>query len=152
MKEKNGFVFVETIVVCSILAVSLVTIYASFILLVNDQKRRSRYDQTIYNYRLYNLAKLLTDDEIKNCELGPQEGKSTPIEDYYRQNKNEINLSILKINTFLNLKGEDTDIDLKNYLKTIDEEDEACLLIGKFESTENDKTVYYYSHIKLNKD
>ena len=77
MMNKKGFVFVETIVVCAVLSISLVTVYAAFAMLVKNQKTRSNYDQAVYNYRSYYLVKYLNvitcdqevsidDDEIKN--------------------------------------------------------------------------------------
>ena len=59
MMNKKGFVFVETIVVCAVLSISLVTVYAAFAMLVKNQKTRSNYDQAVYNYRSYYLVKYL---------------------------------------------------------------------------------------------
>ena len=68
MKNKKGFVFVETIVVCSVLSVSLVMIYAAFVALIQNQKIRNKYDQAVYNYRVYNIAKALYSDYTSgNC-------------------------------------------------------------------------------------
>lgn len=144
MKSKKGFVFVETIVVCAVLATSLVTIYAAFVLLVNDQKKRNKYDQALYNYRLYNVAKELNDTLEVGC--------STNYEEIAYTNKNKLDINSLYYIKINNLKiGVPSEHHLDEYVKTINTEnlDDSCILIGEFKkyNPNNKKDEYYYSSV-----
>ncbi len=141
MKNKKGFVFVETIVVCAVLAISLVTIYAAFVLLVNDQKKRNKYDQAVYNYRLYNIAKELNSTIEAGCST----------------NYAKITYSKLDINSLYYIKinnlrsGVPNEHHLDEYVRTINTEnlDGSCILIGEFKkyNPNNKKDEYYYSSV-----
>lgn len=136
MMNKKGFVFVETIVVCAVLSISLVTVYAAFAMLVKNQKTSSNYDQAVYNYRSYYLVKSLNvitcdqvvsiDDEIKN---------SLDI-------TKAICVSADKLSNYKN------DIDFGDYIKTIaDSLDESSkYLIVQFNNDQNENKPFY-SHI-----
>lgn len=65
MKSK-GFVFVETIIVVAILATSLVAIYASFSMTINNEKRRATFDDTSYIYRTYYIEDFLVSLNMEN--------------------------------------------------------------------------------------
>ena len=69
MKKKNGFVFVETMIVIVILLASLLLIYSSYTTLVANEKRKSRYDDPKYIYRTYNVAKYLLQFKDENGSL-----------------------------------------------------------------------------------
>ncbi len=143
MKNKKGFVFVETIVVCAVLAISLVTIYASFVLLVNDQKKRNKYDTAIYNYRLYNVAKELNDSLGHDCSS--YEAIDSTL-------KNDYNIESLYFVKARNINdGVPGNYNhLAEYIKTISTNDaEDCVLIGEFKAnnTANGKDEYYYSNV-----
>lgn len=56
MKNKKGFVFVETIIVITILTVALLSIYGSFTALMNQEKNRLHYEDATYLYRSYYIA------------------------------------------------------------------------------------------------
>lgn len=141
MKEKNGFVFVETIVVCAILSVSLVVIYAAFILLVNDQKKRNRYDQAIYNYRLYAVAKEKQNDLKASC------GDYSIIVNNLPSNKSGD--AVYYVNSD-NLKN-GIPPGFEDYVATINVGRDTCLLIGKFQREVNGKIEYYFSHLTIQK-
>ena len=54
MKLKNkGFVMIETIVVITVLAVGLITLYASYSLILSRISVKNRYDNTAYVYKTY---------------------------------------------------------------------------------------------------
>lgn len=146
-KNKNGFVFVETIVVCAVLAVSLVTIYSSFILIVNNQKRRNNYDQTVYNYRAYNVVKALDDSVLEKC---------TSIRSLNNSNDNVINLrNYFQIKNIYQVPGWEiddftTDAYLLDYAKTIETNASECIYVFEFENpqkTNNNASRNFYSHI-----
>ena len=52
MKNK-GFVFVETIIVITVLTVALLAIYSTFLNVLTNEKRRATYNDTAYLYRTY---------------------------------------------------------------------------------------------------
>ena len=145
MKNKKGFVFVETIVVCSVLAISLVTIYASFALLINEQKKRNKYDQAVYNYRLYYIVKdLHTAGVLDNCTDSDYTLLNTSLEDIF----NLESLHYIKASNVANISFDNNNY-LNEYKKTISENSDSCVLIGEFK-TYNDKLKkdeYYYSHV-----
>ena len=141
MKNKKGFVFVETIVVCAVLATSLVTIYAAFVLLVNDQKKRNKYDQAVYNYRLYNIAKELNSTIETGCSIN-----------YAKITYNKLDINSLYYIRINNLKsGAPSEHHLDEYVKTINTEnlDGSCILIGEFKkyNPNTQKDEYYYSSV-----
>lgn len=57
MKKRNGFVFIETLIVVAILTFSLLMAYSSFSGLVIKEKTRVAYDDSVYLYRTYYLEK-----------------------------------------------------------------------------------------------
>ena len=59
MKKKNGFIFVETMIVIVVLITSLLLIYISYSGVIANEKRRQRYDDPAYIYKTYNIAKFL---------------------------------------------------------------------------------------------
>src|SRR5574344_1530120 len=58
--KKNGFVFVETIIVVAVLATSLILMYISFNKIIINEKKRITYDDISYIYRTYYLEDFLT--------------------------------------------------------------------------------------------
>lgn len=65
-KNNKGFVFVETIVVITFLAASLIIIYAAFTNLLTTEKRRMYYDDPIYLYRSYYILDFLQKNDINS--------------------------------------------------------------------------------------
>lgn len=57
--KKNGFVFVETIVVIAVLATALLVIYGTFTTILTNEKERIYYDDPIYLYRTYYILDFL---------------------------------------------------------------------------------------------
>ncbi len=72
MKKKNGFVFVETMIVVVVLIVSLLVIYSSYMGLISNERRLSRYDDPAFIYKTYSIAKFLLEmkDEEGNVIIG----------------------------------------------------------------------------------
>lgn len=64
MKNKKGFVFIETIVVIAVMLTSLLMLYTSYITLSNNEKRRLLYDDVSYLYRTYFVKKYFTSQRI----------------------------------------------------------------------------------------
>ena len=63
---KKGFILVETIVVITFLATSLLIIYSSFNGILVNEKRRMYYDDPIYLYRTYYILDLLQSNNVFN--------------------------------------------------------------------------------------
>lgn len=58
--KKNGFVFVETIIVVVVLTVGMILIYSSFSSILNNSKRRTTFDDISYIYRTYYIQEFIT--------------------------------------------------------------------------------------------
>lgn len=57
--NKKGFVFVETIIVVTVLASSLLMVYGTFTTILSSEKRRVMFDDPAYIYRTYYLENFL---------------------------------------------------------------------------------------------
>ena len=64
MKNKKGFVFVETIVVIVVLMSSLLYLYSTFVALRNNEKRRVTYDDVANLYKTYSIKKYLVSQRL----------------------------------------------------------------------------------------
>ena len=62
MKNKKGFVFVESIVVLVVVALSLTVLISSYSLVSRKTKEKERYDKASDKYLLYAISNLGTDD------------------------------------------------------------------------------------------
>ena len=60
MKNKKGFIFVETIIVISILSIGLMFMYRVFTNITATEQRRLKYDNSVYLYRSYHITNFLT--------------------------------------------------------------------------------------------
>lgn len=150
MKNKKGFVFVETIVVCSVLSVSLVMIYAAFVSLIQNQKQRIRYDQLVYNYRVYNVAKVLyTNETLGECDDSFKSIEDSNLKEAFKyESLYYVSYNGVKSGSVSNKNN------LGAYLKTIKpESNDTCLLIGEFpyENPQTKKIEYYYSYVEVEK-
>lgn len=57
MKNKKGFIFIETLIVVSVLTASLLMIYSTYSALIRNEKARMKYDDSVYLYRTYYLER-----------------------------------------------------------------------------------------------
>lgn len=57
MRNKKGFVFVETLVVVAVLTASLLMLYSTYSAIVRKEKTRITYNDPVYLYRTYYLEK-----------------------------------------------------------------------------------------------
>lgn len=64
MRNKKGFIFIETIVVIAVLITSLLYLYSSYISLTNHEKERLLYDDVSYLYRAYYVKKYFSSQRI----------------------------------------------------------------------------------------
>ena len=61
--KKKGFVFVESIVVLMVVALSLTVLISSYSLVTRKTKEKEHYDKASDKYLLYAISKLGTDDK-----------------------------------------------------------------------------------------
>lgn len=59
--NKNGFVFVETIIAIIVLSSSLLLLYTSFAKILQSEKTRTNYDDIAYIYRTYYIKNKLNE-------------------------------------------------------------------------------------------
>ena len=59
MKKKNGFVFVETMIVIVTVLASLLMIYSAYVSLIRAERKRVRYDDPAFIYKTYAVGKFL---------------------------------------------------------------------------------------------
>lgn len=64
MKKKKGFVFIETIVVVSVLLAGLMYLYSAFVSFSNNEKRRVLYDDVSYLYKTYYIKNFLENQRL----------------------------------------------------------------------------------------
>lgn len=65
--KKNGFVFVETLIVLTILSLGLISLYTMFYKVFNNEKRRTKYDTTESIYSAFYLKKVLLENNLSRC-------------------------------------------------------------------------------------
>lgn len=66
MKKKNGFIFIETMIVVVVLLASLLLIYSSYMGLISNNRRMARYDDPQFIYKTYSVGKFLLDLKDEN--------------------------------------------------------------------------------------
>lgn len=118
MKKKNGFVFVETMIVVVILIVSLLVIYSSYMGLISNERRLSRYDDPAFIYKTYSIAKFLLEmkDEEGNVIIGNKINEEYKSEEKNEEDKSEEknDLIYISINDNDLFYGEVQNNDLQN--------------------------------------
>ena len=85
--KKNGFVFIETIVVTGFLITSLMVLYTLFVATNNRETRKLRYDDPPKIYETYYLYRYLESFKLSDLVDNLKEGKSN-YEIIYRSQAN----------------------------------------------------------------
>ena len=140
MKNKNGFVLLETLVVTIFTLIIFTLLYTSVVPLLGKYKDLSYYNDIDVTYDLYYLKKLLTDDD--NYEsIANNSYKSIKCTDLTESNKCNSYFDALNIDKndeliYLDLKTYDTyktnlSSDIQDYINRIDENyyDDSILLL-----------------------
>ncbi len=150
MKKKNGFVFIETILVTGILIGSLMILYTLYVATSNTENRKLRYDDPSKIYETYYVYKYLNSYGLESLVNNIQNGSNYEV--IYRGRADIFGSDLIKENIFfenlwleLNIQNiyimptnisdilacqEDewtticTNSNLKTYLKTLDEGEE----------------------------
>ena len=68
MKNKKGFIFIETIIVTTVLLASLMLIYAMYTASIGSENRRIRYDDVAKLYETYYVKKYLDSFSLDNLK------------------------------------------------------------------------------------
>ena len=79
MKNKKGFVFVETIIVTCVLTASLLVLYSSYSASIRNEKARLKYNDSIYLYRTYYLEKFFRNFRLDLAAVSLNKDPSKPI-------------------------------------------------------------------------
>jgi len=66
MRNKKGFIFIETIITIVVLAVSLLYVYSSFNSILIKEKTRVHYDDVSYIYRTYYVKNFFAKFELND--------------------------------------------------------------------------------------
>lgn len=82
MKNKKGFIFVETILVTAILLASLMLVYSLFVASNNTETRRLRYDDPVKLYQTFYIKKYLESFELDTIKK--KINSDTPVQMLYR--------------------------------------------------------------------
>jgi len=61
---KKGFIFIETIIVVTILTVALMSIYANYSKIISNTKEFNTFDTAEYNYKTYFLKQMYVDNKF----------------------------------------------------------------------------------------
>ena len=146
--NKNGFVFVETIVVITVLTSALLLLFSSFSNILKKEKERMNYDDVAYIYRTHylknTLDKLNLNDILTN--LNSDDNKY-----YLTINKETTNL-LDNLKACLIDKSCDNEFDeeIIKYLKTINV-DIACdaILVVSYATCHNSGCEHYYSWVSV---
>ena len=69
MKKKNGFMFIETMIVIVVVLVSLLFIYSSYVSLRSLERKRVRYDDPAFIYRTYAIGQFLLSIKDENSNV-----------------------------------------------------------------------------------
>lgn len=68
MKNKKGFIFVETIIVACVLTASLLVLYSSYSSIIRNEKTRLKYDDPAYLYRTFYLEKFFRAFDLESAK------------------------------------------------------------------------------------
>lgn len=61
---KKGFIFIETIIVVTILTVALMSIYANYSKIISNTKEFNTFDTAEYNYKTYYLKSMYSNNKL----------------------------------------------------------------------------------------
>lgn len=150
---KKGFVFVETLIVLTVLLVAVVGMFGTYIKISSDIENRKHYD---------NISDLYKTDIIRNYIISSNlVGNSSFIEisksncSLYMKSNCEILIDTLNVeNIYINLSGIESTLlsnsnsisnSMKEYLKTIDKDNNKRYIIVNYKY--NDKN--YYASLRV---
>lgn len=70
MRNKNGFVFMETIVVISVLSITLMLLFGSYSYILRKSRSKNRFDTTETVYKTYYVKQIIDNYKRENNRTG----------------------------------------------------------------------------------
>ena len=70
MKNKNGFIFMETIVVISVLSITLLLLFASYSYILRKSRTKKMFDTTETIYKTYYVKQVIDNYKVTNNGTG----------------------------------------------------------------------------------
>ncbi len=148
MKKREGFVFIETIIVIVVVMVLLVTIYSSFSLILSNIKRKENYDNINDIYKANLISKLFTTTEVSGDYVILT---SSNCDDYMISDcdevMNELGISSIFINNSsieeILASSSSLNASFISYLSVLDQQESFIII------TSNRNNQFYYTSIIL---
>ena len=102
MKKRNGFVFMETIVVVSVLSITLLILFSSYSYILRKSKERDTFDTTEMIYKTYYVKSVIDDFKESTSSCSGTDFASTcyGIEYYINQNNTSSGKECRKMGTY----------------------------------------------------
>ncbi len=147
--NKNGFVFVETIVVITILTSALLLLFSSFSNILKKEKERMNYDDVAYIYRTHYLKNTLDKLNLKDAlnNLNSDDNKY-----FLTINKDTNNLFLGKENyqNYFNKLLDDYEVEEMFIVKTKELDNlKACLIDNSCDNEFNEDIIKYLKTINV---
>ena len=111
MKKKNGFVFLESVIVLVVVALALTGFLVTYTVLSNNSRRKEHYDNTSDKYLLYSISSLGTTADVNFTSFGDfritiDNAKNSVIsENFYSQHVNADGEIVYEIEEMFNATG-----------------------------------------------
>lgn len=156
---KKGFVLMEAIVVIVVISVALLTLFASYNKILGKLKEENKFDLSEYLYKTYYIKNYLNKYGCVSDVYSLGDGSGN-LKDYNSSTCEGIlinnffsSFNVKKIYILKNINGTDTEENLKNfdaymidYIKQLDVDDNASLIIVEYSKTVRDSN---YNPVKL---
>ena len=111
---KKGFVFIETIIVITILTVGLMSLYANYSKIISNTKEFNTFDTAEYNYKTYFLKQIYFGSVSENACTS----KSSPFSD--DSTVKICRLKDVSTNTYINSNKTKLDAYIIDYIRNND--------------------------------
>lgn len=160
--QKNGFIFLESLIVIVTLISTLLLLYNSFKRITNNVKEKDNYDEINYIYRSEylkeNLQKNILDDFLKDQDYLEINNESAYLNNYLKQLFKDFevnNLIIVKTNSLNNLRKcllNDACLNISSSFKTYIASTKISLsssyiLISEYKTCLKERCQYNYSWV-----
>lgn len=125
--NRKGFVFIETIVVISVLTIALMSLYANYAKIMSNTKELNTFDTVEYNYKTYYIKEMI---RLKYLSLS--KGACYLIRTVF-SDKPDFNTKVCYFTNLLNEKPSEyyTDAYINDYLnnKTFNQYNDDIILV-----------------------
>ncbi len=160
--QKNGFIFLESLIVIVTLISTLLLLYNSFKRITNNVKEKDNYDEINYIYRSEylkeNLQKYILDDFLNDQDYLEINSESAYLNNYLKQLFKDFevnNLIIVKTNSLNNLRKcllNETCLNISSSFKTYITSTKinissSYILISEYKTCLKERCQYNYSWV-----